>query len=193
MVTAMKKRKSGRPPKFPEPRRPVTVTLPESTLSRLSTIDPDRARAIVKIAEAAMPTEGQPRLRAELIEIFPGVSMFLVGPSISLRKVEWLRMVEVSPNRFLLVMPSGSSVDSLEVALTDLLDKERDNEWERSVLTRLLELVRPLRREGRISKAELLFANTAKAIATSAGQILAGALIPSLMYGMSDILQLIPT
>lgn len=154
-------KKSGRPPKFREPSRPVTVTLPESALARLAAIDSDRARAIVKATDVAMPLDGKPRTQVEQVEIMPGLSIILLGPSRSLKKIKWLRLVEVAPTRFLLVIPSGTSIDSLEVAIIDLLDKaEWHNPWERSLLERLRDMIRTLRREGRLSKAELLFIDT---------------------------------
>ena len=158
------KKKSGRPPKFREPRRPITVTLPESTLARLAVINSDRARAIVKVTDAAMPFDGKPRTQVEQVEILPGLSIILVGHSRSLQKIKWLRLVEVAPTRFLLVIPSGTSVDSLEVAIIDLLDKkEWHNPWERSLMERLRDMIRTLRREGKLSKAELLFIDTRSA------------------------------
>ncbi|MGE0406797.1 MAG: hypothetical protein AB7O65_10890 [Candidatus Korobacteraceae bacterium] len=162
---AQNKKKSGRPPKFEESRRPVTVTLPESTLERLATIHPDRAHAIVKAVEFVLGREGVPSADVELAEVIPGVGVILVGPSKYLRKLKWLRMIEVSPSRFLLAFPTGTSVDSLEVAILDLLDTletTHENAWERSLLERLRDLIRPLRREGLVSKAELLFVDTAK-------------------------------
>jgi hypothetical protein len=53
------KKKKGRPPKFRESRRPVTVTLPETTLARLAAINTDRAQAIVKAVGAAVPPEAK--------------------------------------------------------------------------------------------------------------------------------------
>src|SRR5262245_25135497 len=100
--------KSGRPPKFAGPRRPVTVTLPESTLGRLAAIDKDRARAIVKITDAAMPDDRNPRRQIELVEVAPGLGIIIVGPSRLLQRIEWLRLVEVAPMRFLLAIPPGT-------------------------------------------------------------------------------------
>jgi len=45
----------GRPRKFQEASRPVTVTLPQRTLELLSTFDEDRGRAIVKVTDAVAP------------------------------------------------------------------------------------------------------------------------------------------
>jgi hypothetical protein len=153
--------KKGRPPKFQEPRRPITVTLPENTLARLAAIHPDRAHAIVKAAEAAMPRDAKRHKRVELVEVMPGLGIILVGPSRYLQKIKWLRLVELAPMRFLLIIPSGTPVDSLEVAIIDLLENlEPHEEWEKSILQQLRDLIRHLRLGGKLFKAELLFIDT---------------------------------
>src|SRR5690242_5281845 len=154
------KSRSGRPPKFSEPRRPVTVTLPESTLDRLASIDADRARAIVKVTDAAMPLDTKEQ-RVQLVEVGPGLGVIIVGPSQILRRIEWLRLVEVAPTRFLLTIAAGTSVEALEVAITDLLEAvDADDAWEQSLLSELRDLIRNLRRRGGLSKAEMLFIDT---------------------------------
>ena len=151
----------GRPPKFKEARRPVTVTLPESTLARLATIDPDRARAIVKASHAAMPGDAKERKPVELIEVMPGLGIIMVGPSRYLQKIKWLRLIELAPLRFLVTIPTGTAVDSLELELVDLLQSVKpDEEWEKSLLEDLRDLMRNLRLEGKLRKAELLFVDT---------------------------------
>src|SRR5690349_18001779 len=114
METATRRR--GRPPKFQQRGRPITVTLPDSTLARLAAIDPDRSRAIVKATDAAMAAQSNGVALPELVEVAPGIRVILVGPTRSLRQIEWLRLFEVAPFRFLLIIPSGTSVDSLELA-----------------------------------------------------------------------------
>jgi hypothetical protein len=155
----MPKRRKGRPPKFHEPRRPVTVTLPESTLDRLASIDPDRARAIVKLTDATIPNHGKSP-DVELVEVAPGLGVIIVGPSELLRKIKWLRLVEVAPTRFLITIPLGTSVDSLELAIVDLLEEAKPGGWDHSTLLTLRNLIRKLRRRGELSKAEMLFINT---------------------------------
>ena len=153
--------KKGRPPKFQEPRRPVTVTLPERTLARLAAIDPDRAQAIVKATDTVKPLDGKRDKQVELVEVMPGLGIILVGPSRHLQKIKWLRLVEVAPTRFLLTIPTGTAVDSLEVAIIDLLENlDPADEWERSILERLRDLMRSFRLGGKLSKAELLFIDT---------------------------------
>ena len=153
-------KKAGRPPKFHEARRPVTLTLPESTLVRLASVDPDRARAIVKLTDAATADHAK-RKPVELVEVSPGLCVILVGPSKLLQKIRWLRLVEVAPMRFLLTIPLGTSVDSLELAIGDLLEEVKPHdEWEHSTLVGLRDLIRRLRRHGELSKAEMLFIHT---------------------------------
>jgi hypothetical protein len=152
------RKRAGRPPKFHEARRPVTVTLPESTLARLASIDPDRARAIVKVTNAVTPDHAK---HVELVEVSPGLGVIIVGPSTLLRKIKWLRLVEVAPTRFLLTIPLGTSVDSLELAIGDLLEEVKPHEnREHSTLIELRDLIRRLRRHGELSKAEMLFIHT---------------------------------
>ena len=152
-------KKLGRPPKFHEARRPVTVTLPESTLVRLASIDPDRARAIVKLTDAV--SADHPKHKpVELVKVSPGLCVIIIGPTKLLQKIKWLRLVEVAPMRFLLTIPVGTSVDSLELAIGDLLEEVNPHEWERSTLVGLRDLIRRLRRRGELSKAEMLFIHT---------------------------------
>jgi hypothetical protein len=153
--------KRGRPPKFPEHRRPITVTLPESTLAQLEAIDTDRARAIVKATRAAIESGSSQRKPVELVEVAPGLNLIVVGPSQYLRKIKWLHLIEIAPLRFLLTMPSGTAIDSVELAIIDLLQLVNTSEiWERSLLEGLRGLMRDLRNAETVSTAELLFVGT---------------------------------
>ncbi len=98
----------------------------------------------------------------ELIEMAPGKSLIVVGPSKALQSIPWLRLIEITSGRFLLTVPSGTSIEALEVALRDLITHpellkiERDN----AVLHELLELIGRQRRAQRLSKAEILIINS---------------------------------
>ncbi len=155
--------RKGRPPKFQEPRRPVTVTLPESTLAKLEAINPDRAQAIVQATDAAMLPKASGHKRVELVEVMPGLGVIIVGPSRYLQKIKWLRLVQLAPMRYLLVVPSGTAIDSLEVAIIDLLENlEQHEESEKATLEELRDMMRSLRLGGKLSKAELMFIDTTR-------------------------------
>jgi hypothetical protein len=153
---------SGRPPKFNEPRRPVTVTLPERILQQLSAIDEDRAQAITKVTEAVAGTATAASRLVELVEVGQGKAVIVVGPCASLRQIVWLRLVEIAPGRNLLIIPTGMPVDSLEVAILDLIENAPAlDDRERVLLEALRSQLGRLRREDRISKAEIIFFDVA--------------------------------
>jgi hypothetical protein len=162
MKPAPTKRPTGRPPKFPEPSRPITVTQPARTQGQIASVDRDRARAIVKVTDAVVRRDLPANRLVEVVEIEPGIGVIIVAPSRRLRDIPWLKLVEVAPARYLLVVPTGTPVDSLEVALLDALDDAAESETaERVLLTELQAVIRRLRRGRKVSKAEILIVDTA--------------------------------
>jgi hypothetical protein len=159
-IQEAQKHAGGRPPKYYEPRRPITVTLPERILRDLHSINPDRARAIVKCVETVISKSGRNLKLVELVELTPGKALIVVGPSASLQQIEWLRLVEIAPLRYLLVLPSGMAVEVLEVTIHDLLRNLDPNNSESVLLKELLNVIGHQRRGGSITKADLLFVDT---------------------------------
>jgi hypothetical protein len=165
MQSRAKTNSGGRPPKFREPRHPVTMTLPERILNQLAEIDPDRACAVVKVTEAVAGT-GKGRFRpVELVEMAPGKSLIVVGPSKALRHIPWLKLIEIARARYLLTVPSGTPIEALEVSLRDLFRNPewQKNEHENAVLLELLNLIGHQRRTHHLSKAEILIIDTGRA------------------------------
>jgi hypothetical protein len=162
MSAEKKSNPGGRPPKFGEPRRPVTMTLPVRILEQLAVINPDRTLAVVKATEAVMGSSGKQFKLVELVQMAPGKSLIVVGSSLALRQISWLRLIEIAPARYLLTIPSGTPIEALEVALRDLAhDPEQvKNQRETQVLDDLLQLIGQHRRSMRLSKAELLIIDT---------------------------------
>lgn len=153
----------GRPPKFREPRHPVTMTLPERILDKLAEIDPDRAHAVVKVTEAVAGAGKGSFKPVELVEMAPGKSLIVVGPSKALKQIPWLKLIEIARTRYLLTVPSGTPIEALEVALRDLFHEPglKKNERENTVLLELLNVIGHQRRTQRLSKAEILIIDTA--------------------------------
>lgn len=152
-----KRRSGGRPRKFSSPSRVITVTLPEYTLSQLNTVDTDRAQAIVKVTDEAMKEAWPGKERVKRISIGPGISMIVVGPNDSLKKISWLRLVEIAPARFLLAIPTGTATEKLEVAISDLMeDVQPGDEAERGLLEELRSLIGHLRKQNKMSKSEII-------------------------------------
>ncbi|MBA4386417.1 MAG: hypothetical protein C0404_00445 [Verrucomicrobia bacterium] len=158
MQVSANRAKTGRPPKFREPSRPVTVTLPERILEQLAAVDGDRAQAIVKATEAVCGTAGDRFKPVELVEMSQGKCLIVVGPNKFLKRISWLRLIEIAPGRHLLTIPSGTVVESLEIALSDLLHDPdcKPDEREKAILHDLIKLIGHQRRTKRMSKAEIL-------------------------------------
>jgi hypothetical protein len=168
MAARARKGAGGRPPKFDEPRRPVTLTLPERTLARLAAVDADRATAIVKLVDSLLPASNGRRL-VDVVEVAPGAAIILVAPSRYLRRIPWLRLAELSPGRHLVTILPGTPIDSLEVAILDLLESLPVSEdYERKILEELRRLIGAGRREQKITKYEMLYVRPAVARRRSA-------------------------
>ena len=90
--------RGGRPAKFDEPSRPVTVTLPDRILDRLKEIDADRALAIVKAVEAVLGHA--PPTRTEVVRELrfdKNETLLTIADNSLLRSIPWLTMVEIAP------------------------------------------------------------------------------------------------
>jgi hypothetical protein len=147
----------GRPRKFTEPSRVITITLPCRTLELLDSLGPDRARAIVKCVDAVAGVDHGVGQLVTLVPIATGANLILTRPSKYLNQVENLRMIEVSPGRYLLSLRPGTSPSSLEVILSDLLETIPASEVnERQTLQKVMSLLRQSRRTKSTSKEEIL-------------------------------------
>ena len=138
------------------------MTLPERTLSQLAAINEDRARAIVKITDAVAGGGRRRPPLVELAEMTQGKSLIVVGPSQALKRIPFLKLIEIAPARYLLTIPSGTAVESLEVALHDMLNDPnvRHDEREHTIILELMNLIGHQRRTKRMSKAEILIINS---------------------------------
>lgn len=153
----------GRPPKFHEARRPITVTLPERVLQIMERVSSDRAQAIVKCVEAVSGSDRGLAKPVELVDVLPGKALIIVGPSKSLNRIHWLRRIEISPTRYLLVLPSGMSIESMELAIIELMESiDCSDKYEYSLLKELRRIISYQRRENSISRGEIVFFSTPK-------------------------------
>ena len=154
--TKIEKAAGGRPPKFKEICRPITVTLPERILKSLERVNPDRAQALVKCIEEAIGID-KARKPVELIEVLPGKALIVINSKRSLTKIEWLRLVEIAPARYLLVFPPGMPIERLEVEMLDLMESLDPNDTEEhDLLDQLQKTLVQQRRQKTLSKGELL-------------------------------------
>ena len=150
--------KGGRPAKFGEPSRPVTVTLPLRILDRLAEIDGDRAQAIVKAVETVLgETRQAPAAPVRELPISDEEALIAVADNRFPRNIPWLTMIEVAPGQHLLSLKDGIPVEKLEVTLGDFLDSPGDaTEAERNVLRMLRDVLRTPRRNRAVRPEAIL-------------------------------------
>ena len=95
------------------------------------------------------------------VKIGEGKAIILVGNSEQLRRLPWLRLIEVAPARHLISIRSGTSIESMEVAMQDLLDDlPKANSIDREILETLIHIIRASRRKQTTLKEEILFIAT---------------------------------
>jgi len=147
-------RGGGRPPKFQEASKPVTLTLPERTLEKLEQVDPDRAKAIVKLVDHAVQNL---LCEPQSVEVAPGIHLLMVPSTPILNRLEWIRLIEVSPGRFLVTLEPGTSNEKIEVALSDLIEGgAAQSPVELQTLLAIRKHLTQMRRSDAISRAEIL-------------------------------------
>lgn len=147
---------AGRIPKFSEPSRPVTVTLPLSVLQQLEKIDNDRGKAIVKCVEKATAGSQDIKSPVEIVKISDSAGLIVIGPCRCLETIPWLHLVEISPNRFLISILPETGVTQLEVAILDLIEHDLASDIEKPLLEELRQYISRQRRKEAVIKREIL-------------------------------------
>lgn len=157
-VVPPKKNRGGRPRKFKEASHAITITLPDRVLKIVDAIGPDRARALARAVDHLNSTTLNDEPLVKVLEVAKGVGIIVVAPSVELRRIRRLRLIEVAPARYILTMLDGLSPSDLEITLADLLsDEPPQDDRERLLLTQLHQHLRHLRQSALISRAEILF------------------------------------
>jgi len=152
-----KKGNGGRPFKFAEPSRAITLTLPESTLRDLDEIGPDRGHAIVKLTQLALGGKQVDRPVVELVKMAANTGLVVVGPSRALRSIDFVQLVEIAPGRHLIALGDGRDFRELEIALIDLLDDfTEEDAQERHLIQQLLGYLKNFRKSESGSTAQIV-------------------------------------
>jgi hypothetical protein len=137
------------------------LTLPAATIDQLSDIHEDRAKAIVKAAQFATMGGQEDEARVELIEVGPNVAMIAVPYCRYLQQVPDVSLVQIVPNRYLIVISSGLPLSAIEIGVEDQIELLGDDEArDRAILTRVLEQLRAARRANRASLASVVLVDT---------------------------------
>jgi hypothetical protein len=141
--------------------RVITLTLPEKTLQLLETLDHDMTVAIVKMVDIAADRTFPKGNSFEVVKVAPRKSVFIVGSDTQLAKIPWVKLVEVAPGRNLITIPSGTSLESLELAILELAENvSTDASMERKLLNEFCKYVGRLRRYNKMSSVEIVMVDT---------------------------------
>jgi hypothetical protein len=141
MTTALR-RGRGRPRKFAEPTRAITITLPESVLSTLTSVHKDISRAIVQLAGR--------RLRhkhplAELVT-FGRNAVITVRPTPSLEQRADVQLVPLPDGRALISFAQARTVAEFELTLNDALEDPSLDADDRQLFEAIVRILRDARR-----------------------------------------------
>jgi hypothetical protein len=135
----------------------VTVTLPEETLERLAAIDGDRARAIVRAAELADAAFSGGAPAVEMQAVSPRTAVITVPESPALASLRGLRLIQIRPSRYLIVLDRGMALAEVEITLLDALEAlPSGDSRDRTILSELLYSLRSSRRSDRATTGELI-------------------------------------
>ena len=161
VTSRSEKHPGGRPAKFAEPSRPITATLPVRVLKLLTAVDSDRAKAITKLVDSFLNISNKPLKPVTTVNIGDGKAVILVSNSEQLKRLPWLRLIEVAPARHLISIRPGTSIESIEVAMQDILEDMPENNYaDREMLEMLMQIIRASRRTKTTMKEEILLVAT---------------------------------
>jgi hypothetical protein len=152
-MNTLPKHGPGRPPKYGRPSRAVTVTLPEDTLSRLSAIDADVGRAIVRLTERHDKARTRIAPAAELAR-YGNHAVIVVSPVKSLKRLPGVQLVPVGDGRALISLEHTHSVPQLELGVRDAIESGSMSERERPTLEAIAGILQHVRHSRGISLEE---------------------------------------
>jgi len=134
----------GRPRKYGRPSRAVTFTLPEDVLSRLSVIDADVGRAIVRLVEHRRNAPVRHAPHAELAR-YGNHAVIVVNPAKALKRLPGVELVPIGNGRALISLGGSHSIAQLELALRDALEAKQLSDAERETLEAVAAVLRRAR------------------------------------------------
>ncbi len=145
--------KRGRPRKVSRPARTVTLTLPEDVIARLSAVDPDLGRAVVRLSMSQEPPATSP-----LVEVaaFGTRAVILVPPLRRLSDLPGVELVPVADGRVLISLEDPMTEESFELQIRDALEEATLTAQERTVFETLAGVLREARAATRVTLRRIL-------------------------------------
>jgi hypothetical protein len=142
----------GRPRKFSRPARTVTLTLPDDVIDRLSAIDQDLGRAVVRLT-----LSHEPQAAASVVEVatFGNRAVILVPPARRLAALPGVELVPIADGRMLIALEEPLTEEGFELLVGDaLVDPSLGPD--RELFTELARVLRDARLETRVTLRRIL-------------------------------------
>jgi hypothetical protein len=136
----------GRPRKYGRSSRPVTMTLPDDVIARLSAIDNDLGRAIVAVVERGRTVVRRPTSQPAELASYGNRAVIVVTPLKALTRLEGVQLVPIGNGRALISLDHPHSIPQLELAIGDALEREGPRTPERRTLETIADILRRARR-----------------------------------------------
>lgn len=111
----------GRPRKFTEPSRAITLTLPEHVIGTLDEIDHDLSRAVVRLVQPHVASRPHPP--AELVS-FGSRAVIVVNPTRTLEQRTGVMLIPLSDGRALVSLDDSTTANGLELMIQDALEEK---------------------------------------------------------------------
>lgn len=138
----------GRPRKFMQPSRAVTLTLPESVIAALESVDHDLSRAVVRISQREITKRPHPP--AELA-IFGGRAVIVVNPTRTLERRTGVLLIPLSDGRALISFDESMTAARLELKIQDELEDRALPSEDAQIFASISELLKDARRSKSVS------------------------------------------
>lgn len=143
----------GRPRKFSRPARTVTLTLPDDVIERLTLLDHDLGRAVVRLA---LSHEPQPATSVVDVSTFGGRAVILVPPTRRLAALTGVELVPIADGRMLIALEEPLTEEAFELMVRDALEDASLEGPDRELFAELARVLREARLETRITLRRIL-------------------------------------
>ena len=147
LVAALPGPRRGRPRKFIQPSRPITLTLPEHVIAALAGLDRDLSRAIVRLAQPMLADRPNPP--AELVT-FGRHSVIVVNPSRTLEKRTGVELVHLPDGRALISFEQSMTASGLELLIEDALEDRTLPTGDRVIFDAIATILKTARRSDKV-------------------------------------------
>jgi hypothetical protein len=133
----------GRPRKFIEPSRAVTLTLPEPVIAALLDIDHDLSRAVVRLAQPELARQPHPPVE---LASFGRNAVIVVSPTRTLEDRTGVLLIPLSDGRALISFDEPITIARLELSIRDVLEDPTLTAQDGRIFTSIADVLKAARR-----------------------------------------------